>query len=386
MPIIPRRNFARTLKKALSQPGYALRAFQSRARSYLTYRLFNGYSAFPETISLFLTYRCNLRCSMCGQWGENGVYRRSRPEDELPTQKLLDLLDDVRSFRPNITLFGGEPFLHRDWRAIVERAKHYRLRVNAITNGTLLHRFAAQIVDSQLDELIISLDGPEAVHDAIRNKPGAFRAIIQGIARINELKTRSSSPRPVINITTVITPQNVRHLKTIAEIAGNAGAKSITFHHLIFINAGQYENFRSELLGQFRTEPADWRGFVRDNLPDMDVEALLGQITDLTQLKNGINISVYPNLPAEEIRAYYSQWDFRSDAYPNRCLSPWMVAYVFPDGSVRPFHSMNFEAGNIMEQSFKQIWNNPGYRAFRNHVKRHRCFSICTRCTEFYRY
>ncbi|MFZ5517032.1 MAG: radical SAM protein [Candidatus Zhuqueibacterota bacterium] len=386
MPVIPRRNLSRTLKKALSQPGYALRALQSRARSYLTYQFRNGYSAHPETISLFLTYRCNLRCSMCGQWGENGIYRRSRPEDELPTQKLLDLLDEVRSFRPNITLFGGEPFLHRDWSAIVQRAKHHRLRVNAITNGTLLHRFAAQIVDSQLDELIISLDGPEPIHDAIRNKPGAFSSILRGIAQINELKARCGSDRPVINITSVLTPQNVGHLKSLAEIAGNTGAKSITFHHLIFINAGQYENFRAELLSQFRTEPTDWRGFVRDGLPDVDVDALLSQISDLTRLKNGVDISFYPNLPAEEIRAYYSQWDFRSGAYPYRCLSPWMVAYIFPDGSVRPFHSMNFNAGNIMQQSFKQIWNGPGYRSFRSHVKQRRCFSVCSRCTEFYRY
>ena len=64
--MIPRRNIARALSKAMTQPGYAWRAFRQRLRSYLSYRFGDGRSAPPETVSLFLTYRCNLRCTMCG--------------------------------------------------------------------------------------------------------------------------------------------------------------------------------------------------------------------------------------------------------------------------------------------------------------------------------
>ncbi len=386
MWIIPKQNLSRAFKKSLSQPGYALRAFYSRMRSYLTYKFFNGYSAYPETISLFLTYRCNLRCKMCGQWGENGIYHKVRPKDDLSTEKIFELLDEVRAFRPNITLFGGEPFLHPDWHAIVQRARQNGLRVNVITNGTLLKKLSDQIIASDLDEIILSLDGPRHVHDQIRNKKGAFDSIMEGISKINEHKKVAGKKRPAINFTSVLTPENILHLRSMADIAKSVDANSITFHHLIFISSNQFERFRSDLFGKFAIEPVDWSGFVRDNLPAMDVDMLQHQIRELRQLNNGIDISFYPNLPDDEIGAYYTEWNFRSQSYPNRCISPWMVAYIFPDGSVRPFHSMNFNAGNIKQETFHQIWNGEKFRAFRKFVKQKKCFSVCTRCTEFYRY
>lgn len=386
MLVVPKQNFSRALKKAVSQPGYALRALNLRARSYFTYKFFNGYSAFPETISLFLTYRCNLRCKMCGQWGENGIYRQSLPKDELSSQKLLDVLDEVRSFRPNITLFGGEPLLHPDWFSIVRRAKLNGLRVNMITNGTLLHRFANQIIESGIDEIIISLDGPQEIHDEIRNRRGAFNSVMKGVGEINSLKEKTGKKSPVFNITTVLTPDNIVHLKSLVDISKNINAKSITFHHLIFISETQFDNFRSDIFSQFATEPVDWSGFVQHELPNMNMDELIKQVRNLESSNNGLDISFYPNLQEDEIRAYYTQWEFRPKSYPYRCISPWMVAYIFPDGSVRPFHSMNFDAGNIQQESFKKIWNGEKFHSFRSHVKKRKCFSVCTRCTEFYRY
>ncbi|MEK7698793.1 MAG: hypothetical protein AAB332_00165, partial [Planctomycetota bacterium] len=78
--MIPRRNLRTALTKAIRQPRYAMRAFWQRTRSFLDYRFRDGFSSYPETISLFLTYRCNLRCTMCGQWGIEGSSRKLSPE------------------------------------------------------------------------------------------------------------------------------------------------------------------------------------------------------------------------------------------------------------------------------------------------------------------
>jgi len=54
--MIPRKNLIRAVKKAIGQPRYAIKAFGQRAKSFLNYHLKDGFSSYPETISLFLTF------------------------------------------------------------------------------------------------------------------------------------------------------------------------------------------------------------------------------------------------------------------------------------------------------------------------------------------
>lgn len=68
-----------------------------------------------------------------------------------------------------------------------------------------------------------------------------------------------------------------------------------------------------------------------------------------------------------------------------KCRST-MVAYIFPDGSVRPCQSLNYVAGNGKEDSFKNIWNNQKYLRFRRVTKENRLYPVCYRCTELYRF
>ena len=162
----------------------------------------------------------------------------------------------------------------------------------------------------------------------------------------------------------------------------------MTFHHLIFHNRATYEEHNRIFKEHFGTTCPDWEGFVRDDLPAIDVDLLLqkmGQIRERSR-SSPAHISFYPNLTEAEVRDYYAKFDFWPTSYKKRCLSPWMIGYVFPDGSVRPFNSINFSAGNINDHRFTEIWNNDEYRHFRSVVRRIKVFPVCSRCTEFYRF
>lgn len=388
--MIPKRNIGRSLNKALSQPGYALRAFGQRFKSYLTYRLFNGRSAYPETVSILLTYQCNLRCKMCGQWGETGSSKFYTPEvlrQMLSLEELKALVDELASFRPTITLFGGEPLLYRHWNELLAHIKSKGLRCNMISNCVLLGDHAEALVDLGLDEIIFSLDGPEELHDEIRSRKGTFQRATSGIMAVNRIKKERGTKKPVININSTIFDFNTFRLSEMAEIADRLEAKTITFHHLIFISRGTYQEHNCIFRGLFGVESFDWAGFVEEELPRIDSDALIEEMHKLRQRKDlKVAVTFYPNFTEEEIRRYYTSFDFLPTTYKHRCLSPWMVAYLFPDGSVRPCLSMNLSVGNVKEASFKEIWNGEPYRRFRSEVKQRGFFPVCPRCTEFCRF
>lgn len=387
--MIPVRNLPRLIKKAIGDPGYALRAFGQRSRSYLSYHLRRGYSAYPETISLFLTFRCNLRCKMCAQWGECGtssVQTADTLKQELSLEEIKGVINDVRSFRPTITLFGGEPFLYHDWREVVKCAKAAGLRCNAVTNGTLLEGKAADVIGVGLDEIIVSLEGDCRVHDEVTQVKGSFDRVMKGFTEINTLKKKKNIETPHVSICSTITEDNYRALEKVIEIGERIGADGVTFHHPSFISQDVYAQHNRIFSSYFGAGSSDWAGFVRNRLPLIEVDLLLKKMRLIKMSPHNIDVFFYPNFSDEEVGKYYTDFNFSSDTYKRRCLSPWMVVYIFPDGSVRPCEELGFSTGNIKERSFKGIWNNDSYRHFRRVVKGEKVFPVCSKCTELYRF
>jgi radical SAM protein with 4Fe4S-binding SPASM domain len=326
---------------------------------------------------------------MCGQWGEEGSSRKLPPESlktELSLNQLQSIIDDIKFYKPNITLFGGEPLLYNEWTDLVRYIKKAGLRCNIISNGILLEKYAEDIVNLGVNEIIFSLDGDPEVHDKIRGTPGVFEKASGGLKAIHALKRKNQSRTPLINISSTIFETNYKNLEKIVAVAEDLSACSITFHHLIFLSNQTYNQHNELFLRLYNVACQDWRGFVRSTLPAIDVSQLIDTINRLKKGTHRTNVLFYPNLTEEEIRQYYTNFNFRPSSYKHRCVSPWMVAYIFPDGSVRPCQSLNYVAGNIKEDSFKNIWNNHNSMRFRSITKKNKLYPVCYRCTELYRF
>ena len=387
--MIQLRNLKRNLAKSVTQPGYALKALRQRLLSYLTYRIHDGRSYYPETVDLFLTYRCNLRCKMCGQWGVAGTSKDMSPEElksELSLDEIYKIINDIKTFKPNVTLFGGEPLMYSNWEKVVSRIKQEGMRCNMITNGILLEKYANSIIDLGVDEIIFSLDGPREVHDEVRGAKGTFDRASRGLKLIRDIKRKSGTSKPVVSISSTIFEINYKRLDELISIAEELMASTITFHHLIFLSQERHNQHNNIFNGYYGMVCNDWKGFVRDSLPDIDVDFLIRKMEDIEKRDSKVKIAFYPNFTDEEVRRYYTEFDFVSSGYGKRCLSPWMVSYIFPDGSVRPCQSLNFSAGNVRDSTFSRIWNNEKYMRFRKITKKEKKYPVCTRCTELYRF
>src|SRR5215471_17672569 len=140
---------------------------KNQVRWYYRHR---DYAPPPSMITLLLTNQCNLRCTQCGQWGENGAFHdrdRAWPRD-LTTAQWQRFLDQMSNACPHVYFFGGEPMLRTDLLQLVRYAAELGMIAGINTNGTFLRGRGQQIVDAGLDYILVSIDGPREVNNLIR--------------------------------------------------------------------------------------------------------------------------------------------------------------------------------------------------------------------------
>ena len=123
-----------------------------------------------------ITLSCCFSCAYCGSCG--GKAR----ENELSTLECLGVVEQLRALGCHrVSLIGGEVFMRGDWETIVRALTGAGIKVCIITNGfTMTERIINALKDASVESVAVSVDGPEDVHDAFRQKGSyerAFRAI-----------------------------------------------------------------------------------------------------------------------------------------------------------------------------------------------------------------
>jgi radical SAM protein with 4Fe4S-binding SPASM domain len=128
----------------------------------------------------------------------------------------------------------------------------------------------------------------------------------------------------------------------------------------------------------------NWKGFIFEH--GLDIPKLVEKINAIKKIKTDCFVNFYPNFSDEEILDYYKNPNYVPKSYKPRCISPWIVSYVFTDGEVRPCLNLSYSFGNIREKSIKEIWNSPEAQNYRKALKSKQIFPACRRCTELFRY
>jgi len=129
----------------------------------------------PLNVMLSVTNRCPSRCNYC-----NIPDRRQR---ELTTDEIFSLIEQItRMGCQRLGLWGGEPLIRDDIDAIIGYAKRKGLFVSLDSNGYFLPRNLKLI--SNLDHLILALDGPQEAHDSNR-EPGSFQKVMAAIEAVS---------------------------------------------------------------------------------------------------------------------------------------------------------------------------------------------------------
>ncbi len=122
----------------------------------------------PIAVAWLITGRCNILCDYC-KW------KQERKSDELNTQSVLDLIDQMHAAGVQLVSFtGGEPLVRQDMGEIIRHVKRRGMVCKMNTNGIMLPR---RIDDCRpLDLLQVSVDGPPEIMDRLRGKGTSQRA------------------------------------------------------------------------------------------------------------------------------------------------------------------------------------------------------------------
>ena len=329
-----------------------------------------------------LTPACNLRCVMCGQYGDKGNMNDCAAEEtkkNLPLETWKNFIDQIAPSKPVTYLWGGEPFLYPDLMPLAKYIVQKGLYMSVNTNGTMMEKHAEDIVRDKWSTIFISLDAFRDVNDALRGK-GAYDKVIAGIKAINREKEKQKSVFPFLSLVTVVTNKNYMDLENLTEASREY---DINLH---IMNLGTYTNDnivaaqKKFMLEKFDTDIDCLESYNTGYNLGIDGKKLHDILQGIHNKNHGHPILTVPTLNPEKTHTYYAELE---TPVRNHCVVPWCQTNVNYNGDVHFCADYtDYILGNITQQSFQEIFN--GERANRFRKALHSCdgglFPGCIRC------
>jgi radical SAM protein with 4Fe4S-binding SPASM domain len=319
----------------------------------------------PVSVVWSLSYQCNLRCIHCYQ---NASHRSS---DELTLEEQLGVVDQLAEAGVSlVVLSGGEPLTNPNLGSLIERIRERKMAVSIDSNGVLLDKNNVEYLRRLgVHSVELSLDSAHAEsHDRFRGFDGAFQKTLDAI-------DLCSSAGIFTTVATTATALNHAESSELIDLARNHGAGRVVFFDLI--PAGRGKEVRDlalsrvellKLMALVRKECSSERGEVFTELPQYVVYSSSGDgdsVSDDSERALSMErFTVSSFFDCAGRNNLYRKFA----AYLGGCPAGRIYCNIQPNGDVTPcmFMPKYPVAGNLRNQSFKEIWNSPTFQALRN--------------------
>lgn len=304
--------------------------------------------AYPSTVMLELTNRCNLRCTICPREFE---YGNRMDKGNMDVQQAKIIVDELWPYLDSIGLTGmGETFLFDDLEEIVNyiKAKNSGIIISLSTNGVVPNFIekAKRIVD-KVDTIQISIDGVGDTYNTIR-KGSSFELLSNNI---KELAKRCKNMQTTLMLNMVVTMENHTDMASLVKFASMVGAQYVDF---TLLNLAAVTN--------------------------LDVSYY--QFYQEYEFKNSLRelekaIQKHPEVSVTS-KNFATQNNFKA------CPFPWTHFYITWDAYMvpccaKPFpKEMNF--GNVRGRKVIDVLNSTQYQNFRKMWFKNKAPNFCEKC------
>ena len=294
----------------------------------------------PFMLMVEPTNFCNLKCPLCPSG--NGQMLRPRGNMELDDYKrLVDQLGDEVFMM--MMWNQGEPYINKCFNQMVRYAHERGIFTFTSTNGHFIRsdEQAREIVESGLDEIIVSLDGVDQETYAKYRVGGQIERVFDGVRRLVAAKQRLGAQTPLINLQFIVMKHNEHDL---AE--AEALATELKVDKFLIKTAQVYSNDDAE---EFLPEDENFSRYQRQD-EELVVKGQPGK----------------------------------------GCKVLWYSSMVNWNGAVAPCcfdKDVDFAMGQAFNgHRFDEIWRGRAYMDFRQQILTDRnAVAMCRNCSEGYR-
>ena len=300
-----------------------------------------------------LTLRCDLACHHCSSRAG-----RARP-DELSTKEALDVVDQMADLGVlEVTLIGGEAYLHDGWEAVVRAIRKRGMECTMVTGGRGMTPERARIAkDAGLMSVSVSIDGTEHTHDALRGLVGSHASALTAMRNLIDAGVQVSA-------NTQIGRRNRRQLAEIFDEIATAGAHSWQLQ--ITVAAGRVTDDPTLLLEPFHL------------IEVMPAVARLKPRADAHDLRiwPGNNLGYFG--PYEHM--------LRGDlplGHRGSCGAGRTLMGVEANGAIKACPSLptaTYTGGNIRDDSLRDIWERAEPLRFTRNPRLQELWGHCKAC------
>lgn len=386
---------------------------------------FDGRVPPPDFVNIETTKYCNLRCDMCHQFQDGTVITGPHLELERFERWADQTLPFATRFQPSVT---GEPLMSKGLPKMLEKAASYGVRLDIVTNATLLNARMRAMLLPWLGKVTISFDGAsEAGYQAVRIGADFDKVVANVRALCAEVAELPPTQRPLLVLAGVLMRRNIDEAPALVELAHDMGIHWLEFSHMFpptdelkreslvhdvpRAKARLDEAFaRAEELGlPLSTQSLDQviaisatsvGGRREFSTVDGVVEGLEARAVNMDR------IPPWPSAPAGDaasIRARREQAKERAQfaAFREResvahegdgvaaqlpdsiwvCDFLWNKSYVTLNGDVRTCCVPGTPVvGNIEREPFERIWDDPIYAAMRSRIAHKDPAPVCKGC------
>lgn len=279
---------------------------------------------------------CNLDCVYCEPMDNE------KPVSEGRSKEFIE--EAVSLGAQKFYISGGEPFLRKDLALdLMESIKNFDRKGTIITNGTFLGKEDLdKIVSMGWDEVIFSMDAPDALTNNSFRGEGVFSKAVRSIKVLEDI--REDVP-PVITVNMVLTSKNYGKIKEMTEFVGHLGCETLLLQSLMPVTE-ECEDIKMD-----DKEQKEFLSLLKEASEIAEKHNLNTNFSNFTQEDYIEDTDKVPEL----LRLSIEEGAGSFEKIP--CFQPWYKVSVDGDGRTAPCGSLQDQNNsNIKNSSLREIW------------------------------
>lgn len=319
--------------------------------------------AMPVNVTIETTMKCNSRCIMCQVYRDPETMKNANVNESTMPVKLFEQIAEeifpiAKTMSPTVM---GEPLLTPYLDIIVEQLEKHSVKMNLVTNGSLLTESISSMLAPHLSTVKVSFDGAnKRTFESIRRGTD-YDLVIENVKKLKSIIDQMNShERPQLIFQVTLMKKNIQELPAIVNLASEIGVDMVVGLHLYV-----FDPLLKDQSLFYHQQMSD--KFIRD------AEKKAWELNLSTHFPSHFNRTGR----IEKIKSDQS-WDQNA----RRCKFLWREVWVSNKGDVTPCCVPNRPImGNLSNHSFKEIWNGDLYQEMRRRLNTRTPFDCCIGCS-----